>query len=43
MGVLHYDHDYDRIAEHGGLDFASVWVGPRNWLERQRLIGALCG
>lgn len=26
LGVLHYDRDYDLIAEHGGLNFASVWV-----------------
>lgn len=28
IGVLHYDHDYDLIAEHSGLRFASVWVVP---------------
>lgn len=28
LGVLHYDREYDLIAEHGGLDFASVWVAP---------------
>lgn len=26
LGVLHYDHDYDVIAAHAGLRFASVWV-----------------
>jgi predicted nucleic acid-binding protein len=25
-GVLHYDRDYDLIAEHTRLDFESVWV-----------------
>jgi predicted nucleic acid-binding protein len=25
-GVLHYDRDYDLIAEHTGLSFESVWV-----------------
>jgi hypothetical protein len=26
--VLHYDGDYDVIAGHTELDFASVWLGP---------------
>ncbi len=25
-GVLHYDRDYDLIAEHTRLDFESVWL-----------------
>jgi predicted nucleic acid-binding protein len=25
-GVLHYDRDYDLIAQHTGLSFESVWV-----------------
>ena len=25
-GVLHYDRDYDLIAERTGLDFESIWV-----------------
>ncbi len=25
-GVLHYDRDYDLIAEHTDLSFESVWV-----------------
>ena len=33
-GVLHYDRDYDLIAEHGRLDFTSVWVVPPGSLER---------
>ncbi|MGH2938218.1 MAG: PIN domain-containing protein [Solirubrobacterales bacterium] len=28
MGVLHYDRDYDRIAELTSLSFESVWVAP---------------
>jgi len=34
LGVLHYDRDYDLIAEHGRLDFASVWVVLAGSLER---------
>jgi hypothetical protein len=29
LGVLHYDGDYDVIAERTELDFDSVWVAPR--------------
>jgi predicted nucleic acid-binding protein len=29
LGVLHYDHDYDIIAEHTSLSFSSMWVAPR--------------
>lgn len=29
VGVLHYDHDYDTIAEHTSLSYKSVWVAPR--------------
>jgi predicted nucleic acid-binding protein len=29
LGVLHYDHDYDIIAQHTSLAFSSVWVAPR--------------
>jgi predicted nucleic acid-binding protein len=29
MGVLHYDRDYDTIAEHTSLAFTSVWVASR--------------
>ena len=29
LGVLHYDHDYDTIAQHTSLSFNSVWVAPR--------------
>ena len=27
-GVLHYDRDYDVIAERSGLDFRSEWLAP---------------
>ena len=27
-GVLHYDGDYDILAEHTGLRFDSVWLAP---------------
>jgi predicted nucleic acid-binding protein len=29
VGVLHYDRDYDTIAAHTSLEYASVWVAPR--------------
>jgi predicted nucleic acid-binding protein len=29
LGVLHYDRDYDTIAEHTSLRFQSIWVAPR--------------
>lgn len=32
LGVLHYDHDYDTIAQHTSLSFESVWVAPRGSL-----------
>jgi predicted nucleic acid-binding protein len=28
LGVLHYDRDYDLIAEKTDLDFGSVWLAP---------------
>ncbi len=33
LGVLHYDRDYDAIAEHTSLAFASVWVAPRGSID----------
>jgi predicted nucleic acid-binding protein len=27
-GVLHYDSDYDVLAEHTELDFSSTWLAP---------------
>lgn len=31
-GVLHYDRDYDLIAEHTALSFESVWLAPAGTL-----------
>ncbi len=28
LGVMHYDSDYDLLAEHTGLEFESVWIAP---------------
>jgi predicted nucleic acid-binding protein len=28
MGVLHYDRDYDLLAEHTSLSFESEWLAP---------------
>lgn len=33
LGVLHYDRDYDTIAEHTSLSFSSVWVAPRGSID----------
>jgi predicted nucleic acid-binding protein len=33
LGVLHYDGDYDTIAEHTSLRFVSVWVAPRGSID----------
>lgn len=33
IGVLHYDHDYDTIAEHTQLSYLSVWVAPRGSMD----------
>jgi predicted nucleic acid-binding protein len=32
LGILHYDHDYDLIAEKTGLRFDSVWLADRGTL-----------
>jgi predicted nucleic acid-binding protein len=32
LGVLHYDHDYDLIAEKTDLRFDSVWLADRGTL-----------
>jgi predicted nucleic acid-binding protein len=32
FGVLHYDHDYDLLAEKTDLRFESVWLAPRGAL-----------
>jgi predicted nucleic acid-binding protein len=28
LGILHYDHDYDLIAEHARLGGPSIWIAP---------------
>lgn len=33
LGVLHYDGDYDTIAKHTSLRFASVWVAPKGSID----------
>jgi predicted nucleic acid-binding protein len=33
LGVLHYDRDYDTIAEHTSLRFKSIWVAPRGSID----------
>lgn len=33
VGVLHYDRDYDTIAQHTSLEFPSVWVAPRGSID----------
>lgn len=35
LGVLHYDSDFDRIAEHSTLAFESVWIAPAGALDQQ--------
>jgi predicted nucleic acid-binding protein len=32
LGVLHYDRDYDLLAEKTDLDFGSVWLAPAGTL-----------
>ena len=32
LGILHYDHDYDLIAEKTDLRFRSVWLATRGSL-----------
>jgi predicted nucleic acid-binding protein len=32
LGILHYDHDYDLIAEKTDLRFDSVWLADRGTL-----------
>ena len=36
MGVLHYDGDYDLLAERTSLEFESSWLGPRRAAGRIR-------
>jgi predicted nucleic acid-binding protein len=33
LGVLHYDGDYDMLAEKTGLDFHSQWLMPRGSID----------
>lgn len=33
LAVLHYDADYDVIAEHTSLRFDSVWAAPRGSID----------
>lgn len=35
LGVLHYDSDFDLIAEHSSLAFESAWIAPRGSLDQQ--------
>jgi hypothetical protein len=32
LGVLHYDRDYDLLAEKTDLEFGSVWLAPAGTL-----------
>ncbi len=33
LDVLHYDRDYDTLADHTSLAFSSVWVAPRGSMD----------
>ncbi|HEV2998390.1 MAG TPA: PIN domain-containing protein [Solirubrobacteraceae bacterium] len=35
LGVLHYDADFDRIAEHSSLVFESVWIASAGTLDKE--------
>ncbi len=35
LGVLHYDADFDRIAEYSSLAFQSVWIAPAGSLDQE--------
>lgn len=35
LGVLHYDADFDRIAEHSSLAFQSVWIASAGTLDKE--------
>jgi predicted nucleic acid-binding protein len=32
LGVLHYDQDFDLVAEHSGLRYDSIWIADRGTL-----------
>lgn len=34
LAVLHYDADFDRVAEHSSLAFDSVWIAPPGTLDK---------
>jgi predicted nucleic acid-binding protein len=35
LGVLHYDGDFDRIAQHSSLAFESIWIAAAGTLDRR--------
>jgi predicted nucleic acid-binding protein len=35
LGVLHYDADFDRIAEYSSLAFESIWIAPAGRLDEE--------
>jgi hypothetical protein len=35
LGVLHYDADFDRIAEQSSLAFESVWIASAGTLDKE--------
>jgi predicted nucleic acid-binding protein len=35
LGVLHYDADFDRIAEHSSLAFESVWIASAGTFDKE--------
>ncbi len=35
LGVLHYDADFDRIAEHSSLAFESIWIASAGTLDKE--------
>jgi predicted nucleic acid-binding protein len=35
LGVLHYDADFDRIAEHSSLVFESLWIASPGMLDQE--------
>ena len=35
LGVLHYDSDFDRLAQHSSLSFESIWLAPAGTLDRE--------
>jgi predicted nucleic acid-binding protein len=37
LGVLHYDADFDRIAEQSSLAFESVWIATAGTLDKDEL------